>query len=213
MILHESVWKRTLGANDTELGSQLRTVLCSSLRFIFVISTLLLGHFEAIAWLSRKVIADLSPNADDPLLSYHAPANGQAERTNQTVETAIGCLLIGHYEENWSMFIHEVEYALNTSENASTGTTPFEVLYGVKPRERLTPLTVSSKNEKDALSFIERRAELRREVHDAIKLSQAKMAINEVFLLPVLSIVKGVFPLALEVLKLTLLFQHDTRFY
>ena len=111
------------------------------------------------------------------------------------------------------MFIHEVEYALNTSENASTGTTPFEVLYGVKPRERLTPLTVSSKNEKDALSFIERRAELRREVHDAIKLSQAKMAINEVFLLPVLSIVKGVFPLALEVLKLTLLFQHDTRFY
>ena len=109
--------------------------------------------------------------------AYHAAANGQDERTNQTVETAIRCLLIGKYEENWSSLIAEVEYALNTAENASTNTTPFELLYGVKPREMLSPLTKTTKYDENANTFIEARNQLRNEVYDAIKLAQAKMAV------------------------------------
>ena len=59
--------------------------------------------------------------------------NGQAERTNQTVKIALRCWLVGKYEENWALYLPDVEYALNTAENASTSTTPFELLYGVRP--------------------------------------------------------------------------------
>lgn len=110
--------------------------------------------------------------------AYKPSSNGQDERTNQTVETAIRCLLVGKYEENWARLVSEVEYALNTAENASTSVTPFELLYGVKPREMLEPLTVSSKEDDNAVDFLNQRNQLRNEVYDCIKLAQAKMALR-----------------------------------
>ena len=105
--------------------------------------------------------------------AYHPSADGQAERTNQTVETALRCLLVGKYEEVWDTLIPEVEYALNTAENASASITPFESLYGVKPRDVLTNVTAGDSS---AADFIKSREAIRADTADAIKLAQAKMA-------------------------------------
>ena len=107
--------------------------------------------------------------------AYHPSADGQAERSNQTIETALRCLLVGKYEEVWDTLIPEVEYALNTAENASAGITPFESLYGVKPREVLTSITTG---DPAASEFIKSREAIRADAADAIKLAQAKMAVR-----------------------------------
>ncbi len=108
--------------------------------------------------------------------AYHPSADGQAERTNQTVETALRCLLVGKYEECWDTLLGEVEYALNTSDNASTTVTPFEVLYGVKPRQFISELVPG--NDPAAASFIQFRDILRKDTVDAIRLAQTKMALR-----------------------------------
>ena len=107
--------------------------------------------------------------------AYHPSADGQAERTNQTVETALRCLLVGKYEEVWDTLVPEVEYALNTSENASSTITPFEGLYCVKRREVLANVTTGDAS---AADFIKSREMIRADTIDAIKLAQTKMAIR-----------------------------------
>ena len=114
----------------------------------------------------------------DMTAAFHALVNDQTKRINQTIEIVIRCLFIEHYEKNWSFFIFEIEYALNISENAFIDATLFEVLYEIKSRKRLIALTISFKNDKNVLFFIERRTELRKKIHDAIKLAQTKMTID-----------------------------------
>ena len=110
--------------------------------------------------------------------AYKPSSNNQDKRTNQIMKTVIRCLLVGKHEENWAQLVSKVEYVPNTAENASTSVTPFELLlYGVKPREMLQPLTVSSKSDNDAIDFFNQRHQLRNEVYDSIKLTQAKMAL------------------------------------
>ena len=66
--------------------------------------------------------------------AYHPQADGQSERTNQTVETALRCLLVSQPGSwNWEELLPEVEYALNTSTNTTTNETPFKLLYGIEP--------------------------------------------------------------------------------
>ena len=108
--------------------------------------------------------------------AYYPSADGQAERTNQTVETALRCLLVGKYEENWDSLLMEVEYALNTSENSSTKTTPYESLYGVKPREFLQETIPST--DPIAESFLGNREAIRSDTMDAIRLAEVKIAIR-----------------------------------
>ena len=108
------------------------------------------------------------------ITAYHPSADGQVERINQTVETALRCLLVKQYEENWDALLSEIEYALNTAENASSSITPFEALYGVKPRDFLTNMIPS--NDPAAANFLKTRETIRNDTFDAIKLAEAKMA-------------------------------------
>ena len=110
--------------------------------------------------------------------AYHPSADGQAERTNQTVETALRCLLVGKYEEAWDTLLPQIEYALNTFPNAATNITPFEVLYSTKPRDPLFLMTSTPKENGDASNFLQQRQQIRAETDDAIKLAQAKIAIQ-----------------------------------
>jgi hypothetical protein len=64
---------------------------------------------------------------------YHAAANGQAERSNETIKIAWRCLLVGQYEEIWSKIIPEVKLVINTSWNVVTKRSPFKIVYGFKP--------------------------------------------------------------------------------
>ena len=104
--------------------------------------------------------------------AYHPAADGQSERTNQTVETALRCMIAdsrnARATTEWDELLPDVEYALNTSTNASTGKTPFVLQYGVEPRSDVNPSSQPS----DfilAEEFIQERKAIRDEAVDSWK--------------------------------------------
>jgi len=108
--------------------------------------------------------------------AYHPQADGQSERTNQTVEVALRCFLSEGTKglSEWDELLPEVEYALNTSVNATTGYTPFFLLYGVHPRSEINSASASCN---DAEQFFQDRRQIREDAYEAIRLAQARMAI------------------------------------
>ena len=113
--------------------------------------------------------------------AYHPSANGQSERTNQTVETALRCLIADHTNarpvSEWDELLPDVEYALNTSESATTGLSPFLLLYGVEPRSEFDPSNSQPSDFAPAEDFLQDRRQIRRDAADSIKLAQARMEV------------------------------------
>lgn len=109
--------------------------------------------------------------------AYHPAANGQSERTNQSVEVAMRCLIADAANDravtDWDELLPDVEFALNTSTSATTGQSPFYLLYGVLPRSHLP---TNDSEPSDADQFAEDRQRIREEAGDAVKLAQARMA-------------------------------------
>jgi hypothetical protein len=46
------------------------------------------------------------------IAAYHPSADGQAERTNQVVNAALRCTLVGKHEEIWDIIVPQVELSL-----------------------------------------------------------------------------------------------------
>jgi hypothetical protein len=65
--------------------------------------------------------------------SYHPRTDGQTERLNQCLETYLRCL-VNSNPKNWSKWLPLAAYWYNTSFRSALGRSPFEVLYGRKPR-------------------------------------------------------------------------------
>lgn len=65
--------------------------------------------------------------------SYHPQSDGQTEQLNQCVEAFLRCT-IHSCPRSWSKWISLAEYWYNTTFQSAIGRTPFEVLYGHKPR-------------------------------------------------------------------------------
>jgi transposase InsO family protein len=68
--------------------------------------------------------------------AYHPQADGQAEKTNQTVETALRCIIAGDEEKyhQWTDYLPILELELNSTASSSTGCTPNELRFSVPPR-------------------------------------------------------------------------------
>lgn len=109
--------------------------------------------------------------------AYHPAADGQSERTNQTVEIALRSLLADRSQNKaiseWDELLPDTEYALNTFVNASTGYSPFHLLYGVPPRSEISPDRTQCP---EADEFMEYRQQIRKEAADNLKAAQARMA-------------------------------------
>ncbi|KAK3265654.1 hypothetical protein CYMTET_25678 [Cymbomonas tetramitiformis] len=58
---------------------------------------------------------------------YHPQSDGQAERSNHTVERMLRCYVVEN-QEDWDLWVTPVEYAIDDSASAATGYTPFELL-------------------------------------------------------------------------------------
>ena len=67
--------------------------------------------------------------------SYHPQTDGQTERTNQTLEAYLRAF-VNYKQDNWATLLPMAQFAYNTNESASTGTSPFQANYGVIPTLR-----------------------------------------------------------------------------
>ena len=75
--------------------------------------------------------------------AYHAQADGQSERTNQTVEIAMSYYVTSHAEidtADWTLVLPYLQSYLNNSKNQSTGVSSNEILYGFHVRDTLSSL-------------------------------------------------------------------------
>jgi hypothetical protein len=65
--------------------------------------------------------------------AYHPEADGQSERTNQTVAIALRFFTTANQDQDWTEVLPHIQFILNTSKNASTGCSPCEYLMGFNP--------------------------------------------------------------------------------
>ena len=74
--------------------------------------------------------------------AYHSPGNGFAERSVRNVKEILRLYLHDNNwpQKDWSKFLKELQFALNTSISSATRITPYEVVYG---REAITPADVT----------------------------------------------------------------------
>ncbi|RMZ85683.1 hypothetical protein DV736_g6568, partial [Chaetothyriales sp. CBS 134916] len=115
--------------------------------------------------------------------AYHPAANGQSERTNQIVETMLRCLIAHRTElatSDWDDILPEVEYTMNTLTNASTGYSPFYLLYGVHLRDDVAQevsyegrAREGDRGIQTVDDFTVYRQQIRKDAADALKLAQA----------------------------------------
>jgi hypothetical protein len=91
------------------------------------------GHVAATMGISRRMT-----------MAYHPRANGQVERINAVIEEMLR-MFVEDDQEGWHRWLPMVEFAINSSFNASTGHTPFYLNYGKNPKPpQLTGLMIPS---------------------------------------------------------------------
>ena len=64
--------------------------------------------------------------------SYHPETDGQSERMHRSLEQVLRCF-VGPRQKDWCRFLSSAEIALNSTKAASTGYSPFYVVYGREP--------------------------------------------------------------------------------
>jgi len=65
--------------------------------------------------------------------AYHPMANGEVERSNQTLATRLR-IYVNAYHTNWDMYLPFAVFATNIHVNESTGFSPFYLVYGRQPK-------------------------------------------------------------------------------
>ena len=68
--------------------------------------------------------------------AFHPQTDGQTERQNQTMEQYLRCYA-DLYGSNWAEILSLAEFSYNSTKHASTGKSPFLLLYGVNPEMHL----------------------------------------------------------------------------
>ena len=63
--------------------------------------------------------------------AFHPQTDGQSERAIRTISDMLRCCCVDFHD--WDLRLPLIEFAYNNSKQASTGFTPFQLLYGVHP--------------------------------------------------------------------------------
>ncbi|CAF2145925.1 unnamed protein product [Rotaria magnacalcarata] len=113
-----------------------------------------------------RVIKDLKNIWSDLVIingrPRHPQTQGLVERGNQTLEAALGKWMQSKGSSEWSKGLAPVAYAINTSEAQTIGETPYEVVFGQKPRSDFEMWKLLSEN------GIEDEEKLPREIMEAL---------------------------------------------
>jgi hypothetical protein len=75
--------------------------------------------------------------------AFHPQTDGQTERMNRTLEEMLRHV-INPAMDNWEQVLPQLQFAYNSSVQASTRVTPFMAAYGHEPRSPLTPVDAKS---------------------------------------------------------------------
>ena len=65
--------------------------------------------------------------------AFHPESDGQTERVNQILEDYLR-FFVSHRQNDWVQMLPMAEFAYNNSVSASTGVSPFKMMYGSHPR-------------------------------------------------------------------------------
>jgi hypothetical protein len=111
-------------------------------------AALYIKHVFAHFGLPRKVISDRDPRfiskfiqevcritgiERNPSTAYHPRTDGQSERSNQWVETAIR-FISDHHQTNWAPYLPIAQFVHNNWPSDTTRKSPFFLLMGYNPR-------------------------------------------------------------------------------
>jgi hypothetical protein len=106
--------------------------------------------------------------------AYHPSADGQAERTNFTLEVALR-YFVNESQDNWADKLKVIEALLNNAKSATTGKAPNELISGKQVRLDLTASLVETTPE--AENIADRRQHNQEEARRAILFAQKAMKI------------------------------------
>ncbi len=113
-----------------------------------------LEHIWRLHGMPKEIICDRDPRFRSAFLqslagmvgtkiqmstAFHPQTDGQTERMNRVVEDCLRHYVMPH-QQNWDQLLPVVEFAINSSWQASIDMTPFKCCYGYAPKN---PLTVS----------------------------------------------------------------------
>jgi hypothetical protein len=107
--------------------------------------------------------------------AYHPSADGQAERTNFTLEVVLR-YFINESQDNWVTKLKTVEALLNNAKASATGKAPNDLIYGKQVRLDLTTTLLESTPEADTVA--EQRQQNREEALRAIAFPQKAMKLQ-----------------------------------
>ncbi|CAJ0938700.1 unnamed protein product [Ranitomeya imitator] len=103
--------------------------------------------------------------------AFHPQTNGQTERTNQTLETYLGCFVSAD-QDDWVSFLPLAEFALNNRASSATLVSPFFCNSGFHPRFSLGQVESSDCPGVDTV--VDRLQQIWTHVVDNLTLSQEK---------------------------------------
>ena len=78
--------------------------------------------------------------------SYHAMGNGLNERYNRTLQEMLKPM-VNEHQNDWDEYLEATNFAYNTAVHATTKCTPYELVFGMKPKVPLDLLAESPKLE------------------------------------------------------------------
>ncbi|QRW17320.1 Retrotransposable element Tf2 protein [Rhizoctonia solani] len=107
--------------------------------------------------------------------AYHPESDGQTERVNQFIEFYLRSYVAANHSD-WATWLPLAEYAYNNAKHASTGKTPFELVYGRNPV--MNPSNVPA-NVPEADKVADTLAQEWKEAKSALRLSKERMAENQ----------------------------------
>ncbi len=131
------------------------------------------SKFTFECWRELFVKCDVKLNF---ITTYHSFVDEQAKRSNQIVKNVLRCLLIKQYEKCWNNLLSNVELSLNTSANAFSEISSFEILYDVLSKISLLK-SITAESNVDAKNFLKQRNRIRQDIMNFLRLAQTRMTI------------------------------------
>ena len=103
----------------------------------------------------------------------HPQTDGQTERMNRVIEDVLRAF-VNHKQDNWDKLLPLCEFAINSSYQSSTSSTPFYLNYGLNPKS--PPDFLARRGGGSAPDWIQDRADAVKLAKDAMIAAQARQA-------------------------------------